>query len=253
MSSGRQPVAVRGVVRGRVQGVGFRDTTELTARGLGLSGWVRNLDDGSVALHAEGPERELDQLVAFLKVGPPAARVDGLELEPAVVEGFEHFAVRGIGSGSFVVQEHLATRRHFDLRLEVGGVMRSWAVPAGPSLDPAIRREAIEVADHTRLDAGFEGAIPNGGVIIWDRGSYERTGLVPWPEALDRGVAEFLLNGEKLRGAFTLSRKAGRGMRSRWSLAKAPDEQARPGSDVVADQPRSVVSGRTLDELLETP
>jgi bifunctional non-homologous end joining protein LigD len=81
----------------------------------------------------------------------------------------------------------MATRRHFDLRLEVDGVMRSWALPQVPSIAAGERREAIEVADHTYLDARFEGRTPNGGVIIWDRGTYERSGLVPWPAALDRG------------------------------------------------------------------
>lgn len=245
-----EPKAVRGVVRGKVQGVYFRDTTELRARSLGLAGWVRNAEDGTVLIHAEGPERELDELVAFLGEGPPAARVEAVELEPVPVDGYEYFGIRGIGSGSFAIQEHLATRRHFDLRLEVDGVMRSWALPRGPSLDPFERRPATEVADHTRDDARYEGPTPTGGVIVWDRGAYEREGLVPWPAALDRGRAEFRLDGEKLRGGFALRRHTGRGERSQWWLTKRPDEHARPGSDVTADQPRSVVSGRTLDELL---
>jgi hypothetical protein len=85
-----------------------------------------------VLVHVEGPEDEMDLMFIYLNEGPPTARVDRVELEPVRVEGYEHFAVRGIVSGSFVVQEHLATRRHFDLRLEVDGVMRSWALPQGP-------------------------------------------------------------------------------------------------------------------------
>lgn len=251
MGEASKPVAVRGVVRGKVQGVWFRDTTELTARALGLAGWVRNADDGSVLIHAEGPAPELDELVSFLHDGPSAARVDAVELEPVAPEGYEYFGVRGVSSGSFVVQEHLATRRHFDLRLEVDGKMLSWALPQGPSMAPEEPRRAVEVRDHTYADAEFEGPVPNGGVIVWDRGSYERAGLVPWPAAIHRGEAELRLDGEKLRGRFALSRRTGAGERSEWQLTKMPDEQARPGSDVAAELPRSVVSGRTLDEVLE--
>ncbi len=252
MSHAAPPAALRGVVVGRVQGVGFRDTTELRARMLGLAGWVRNADDGSVLIHAEGAKRELDELVSFLHEGPPAARVDAVELKPVEAEGYEHFRVRGISSGSFVVQEHLSSWRHFDLRLEVDGVIRSWALPKGPSLDPADRRDATEVADHTHADARFEGPIPNGGVIIWDRGTYEREGLVPWPAALDRGHAEFLLRGDKLRGGFVLHRHTGQGERSRWWLSKQPDAHAWAGSSPVAGQRRSVISGLTLDEVVGT-
>jgi bifunctional non-homologous end joining protein LigD len=129
--------------------------------------------------------------------------------------------------------------------------MRSWALPSAPSLDPAATRQATQVRDHTDLDARFEGLIPNGGVIIWDRGIYEREGRVPWPVAFDRGEAEFRLRGEKLRGGFMLTRHTGRGERSKWWLAKRSDEYARPGSDIFAEQPRSVVNGLTLDELID--
>ena len=158
--------------------------------------------------------------------------------------------------GAFVVQEHAATARHFDLRLEVGGVMRSWAVPKGPSLDPAVRRLAVEVGDHDMSHNAFEGALDTGGVIVWDRGSYEQGGRVAWPQALVRGHAVFVLHGEKLCGGFALQRtgRAGdapAGRRAQWLLIKRRDEHARPGSDVVAEQPRSVISGRTLRETLE--
>jgi DNA ligase D-like protein (predicted 3'-phosphoesterase) len=103
----------------------------------------------------------------------------------------------------FVVQQHAATARHFDLRLEVDGVMRSWAVPKGPSLDPAVKRLAVEVADHAMEHNAFEGPLgAGGGVIVWDRGTYEQGGRVPWPQALTRGHAVFVLHGEKLRGGF---------------------------------------------------
>ena len=240
------------VVRGGVQGVGYRDATQLQARARGVMGWVRNEDDGSVRVHAEGPEPAVEELVALLREGPRAARVDEVEVEGVKVEGHEQFAIRGISAGAFVVQEHAATRRHFDLRLEVGGVMRSWAVPKGPSMDPAVKRFAVEVGDHTAADAAFEGAPEHGrGVIIWDRGSYEQGGRVAWPEALDRGHAVFVLHGEKLRGGFALQRTR-TGEKPQWLLVKRRDEEARPGSDVAAEEPRSVLSGSTLDELLES-
>ncbi len=126
--------------------------------------------------------------------------------------------------------------------------MRSWAVPKGPSMDPALKRMAIEVADHERSHNEFEGELDGGRVIVWDRGGYEQGGRVAWPEALERGHAVFVLHGEKLRGGFALQRTRGRGEKAQWLLIKRRDEDARPGSDVVAELPRSVLSGRALDE-----
>jgi DNA ligase D-like protein (predicted 3'-phosphoesterase) len=241
--------AVRAVVRGEVQGVGYRDAVRREAQRLGALGWVRNQEDGEVLVHAEGPEAAVEGLVSFLREGPPAARVAEVKVEPVKVEGHEQFAVRGVSAGAFVVQEHQATAHHFDLRLEVDGAMRSWAVPKGPSLDPAVKRLAVEVADHAISHNEFEGALDGGGVIVWDRGHYEQGGRVAWPEALDRGHAVFVLHGEKLRGGFALQRTRP-GEKPQWLLIKRRDEQARPGSDVVAEAPRSVLSGRRLDELL---
>jgi DNA ligase D-like protein (predicted 3'-phosphoesterase) len=245
-----RPVALRAHVSGRVQGVGFREGTVARARRLGLLGWVRNEEDGTVAVHAEGAPDAVDELRAFLAEGPPAARVDGVEERPAKVEGHEQFAVRGEPAGVFVVQEHLATAHHFDLRLEVGGVMRSWALPKGPSLDPGVRRLAVEVEDHDLAHNAFEGPTERGGVVVWDRGSYEQGGRVPWPEALERGHAVFVLHGEKLRGGFALQRTRGQGPKAQWLLLKRRDAHARPGSDVVAERPASVASGATLEELV---
>jgi DNA ligase D-like protein (predicted 3'-phosphoesterase) len=207
------------------------------ARELAVMGWVRPTG----AIHAEGSPDAVEALIAFLG--------DGVATEGARVEGHEQFAIRGVSAGVFVVQEHQATAHHFDLRLEVDGVMRSWAVPKGPSLDPAAKRLAVQVEDHGLGHNDFEGALGDGGVIIWDRGTYEQGGRVAWPEALDRGHAVFVLHGEKLRGGFALQRTRP-GAKPQWLLIKRRDDEARPGSDVVAEHPESVVSGRTLEELL---
>ena len=207
------------------------------ARDLGLMGWVRPTGE----LHAEGPPEALQGLTAFLG--------DAVRAEGARVEGHEQFGIRGVSAGAFVVQEHQATAHHYDLRLEVGGVMRSWAVPKGPSLDPAAKRLAVQVEDHDLGHNDFEGALGDGGVIIWDRGTYEQGGRVAWPEALERGHAVFVLHGEKLRGGFALQRTRP-GAKPQWLLIKRRDDAARPGSDIVAERPESVVSGRALAELL---
>jgi DNA ligase D-like protein (predicted 3'-phosphoesterase) len=245
----RRLVALRAVVRGEVQGVGFRDATLRRAHELGVVGWVRNGEEGEVLVHAEGPEEALEEMLSFLRDGPPGAEVAEVATETVKIEGHEQFAIRGVSAGAFVVQEHAATAHHFDLRLEVDGVMRSWAVPKGPSLDPAVKRLALEVEDHTIAHNGFEGKLGDGGVIVWDRGTYEQGGRVAWPQALERGHAVFVLHGEKLRGGFALQRTRP-AQKPQWLLIKRRDEEARPGSDVVAERPRSVLSGRGLDELL---
>jgi len=221
------PRAVRGVT------TEAPDAFVACARELGVLGWVRPTGE----LHAEGTPDAVEALVAVLG--------EGVTTEAAKVEGHEQFAIRGVSAGVFVVQEHQATAHHYDLRLEVGGVMRSWAVPKGPSLDPAVKRLAVEVEDHALSHNDYESA----SVIVWDRGTYEQGGRVAWPEALDRGHAVFVLHGEKLRGGFALQRTRGRGPKAQWLLLKRRDDEARRGSDVVAEQPRSVVSGRTLDDI----
>ena len=207
------------------------------ARELGVMGWVRPTGE----VHAEGAPDAVDALVAFLG--------DDVPTEKARVEGHEQFAIRGVSAGVFVVQEHQATAHHYDFRLEVDGVMRSWAVPKGPSLDPAAKRLAVQVEDHGMGHNDFEDKLGDGGVIIWDRGTYEQGGRVAWPEALDRGHAVFVLHGEKLHGGFALQRTRP-GAKPQWLLIKRRDDEARPGSDVVAERPESVVSGRTLAELI---
>jgi DNA ligase D-like protein (predicted 3'-phosphoesterase) len=149
----------------------------------------------------------------------------------------------------FVIQQHHATSRHFDFRLEVAGALRSWAVPKGPSMDPRDKRLAVEVEDHALSWGDFEGVIPKGQygagpVIVWDRGTYENLREEPMEDALAAGHASFRLDGEKLRGGWSLRRVDGR----RWLLVKRRDEQADSG-DPVAEWPESVVSGRTIEEL----
>jgi DNA ligase D-like protein (predicted 3'-phosphoesterase) len=241
--------ATRAVVAGSVQGVGFREATRKRADKLGVLGWVRNCDEGAVTVHAEGATAAVEQLLNFLRVGPRGAHVTELTSEDVAVEGHEQFAIRGVSAGVFVVQQHAATARHFDLRLEVDGVMRSWAVPKGPSLDPAQKRLAVQVEDHGLAHNSFEGASERGGVIVWDRGQYEQGGRVAWPEALERGHAVFVLHGEKLRGGFALQRTRP-GEKPQWLLIKRRDEDAAPGSDVVAERPQSVLSGWTLEQVL---
>lgn len=220
-----EKVAIRATVRGRVQGVGFRDATVRRARRLGALGWVRNAEDGSVIVHAEGAQEAVEGLEAFLHVGPRGAGVEDVEIGRVKVEGHEQFAVRGVSAGVFVVQEHQATAHHYDLRLEVDGAMRSWAVPKEPSMDPAVKRLAIEVEDHSIAYNDFEGDLDGGWVKTWDRGSYEQGGRVPWPEALERGHAVFVLHGEKLKGGFALQRTGG-GAKPQWLLIKRRDEFA---------------------------
>jgi DNA ligase D-like protein (predicted 3'-phosphoesterase) len=144
----------------------------------------------------------------------------------------------------FVVQLHDATRLHFDFRLQSGEVLRSWAVPKGPSLDPRIRRLAVPVEDHPMSAGDFEGvhdgqARGTGAVIVWDEGTAEILRDEP-------GHLSFVLQGQKLSGRFALTRTGD----SRWILIKVRDDDARPGSDIVAERPESVRSGRTWQELV---
>jgi DNA ligase D-like protein (predicted 3'-phosphoesterase) len=144
----------------------------------------------------------------------------------------------------YVVQLHDATRLHYDLRIQVDDVLRSWAVPKGPSMDPAIRRLAVPVEDHELSAGDFEGVHAgsrrgSGAVIIWDEGPADILRDEP-------GHLSVELQGRKLAGRFGLTRTGDR----RWILVKARDESARPGSDITADRPESVRSGRTWQNLV---
>jgi DNA ligase D-like protein (predicted 3'-phosphoesterase) len=235
-------------VIGEVVDLSLREDLRARAMRLGLLGWVRLEPNGALCLHAEGEPGSIAVLEAEVRSIPG---VDSVSDRQVRVEGHEQFAIRGIPAGVFVVQEHQATAHHFDVRLEVEGVMRSWAVPKGPSMDPTVKRFAVQVEDHSLEHNDFEGRTGKGGVIIWDRGQYEQGGRVPWPEALDRGHAVFVLHGEKLRGGFALQRTSD-GEKPQWLLIKRKDEDAARGSDIVAERPESVRSGSTLADLLDS-
>jgi DNA ligase D-like protein (predicted 3'-phosphoesterase) len=146
----------------------------------------------------------------------------------------------------FVVQLHDATTLHFDLRLELDGVLRSWAVPKGPSLDPKVRRLAVPVEDHSLSAGEFEGRHEgarrgSGAVIIWDEGTVQI--VTDEPDHLS-----FALRGHKLEGRFGLTKTG----EDSWILVKANDEHAVPGSDIVAEQPGSARSGRTIEQVAES-
>jgi DNA ligase D-like protein (predicted 3'-phosphoesterase) len=138
----------------------------------------------------------------------------------------------------FVIQQHQATTLHYDLRLEAAGVLKSWAVPKGPSLDPREKRLAVEVADHSLAHGEFEG--PN--VIIWDEGTYRSLTEGPVEAALENGHLSFWLDGRKLTGGWTLQRTGG----TQWLLIKRRDDHADARRNPVSTQPESVRSGRAL-------
>jgi len=157
----------------------------------------------------------------------------------------------------FVIQKHDATTLHYDFRLEADGVLKSWAVPKGPSTDPKEKRLAVPTEDHPLGYADFEGIIPEGSygagtVMVWDRGTYRnltRKGgqEVAVTEALGWGHVSIWLEGEKVRGGYALTRFRARD--EAWLLVKKDDAEAAPGRDLVATETRSVVSGRTLAEI----
>ena len=165
---------------------------------------------------------------------------------------------------AYVIQKHAASRLHYDLRLELDGVMKSWAVPKGPSLDPAVKRLAIHVEDHPIEYNQFEGTIPageygGGTVMIWDYGTYTAAGDAEDPEAplragYRKGDFKFVLKGKRLKGSWVLVRTKGRGERSRqgqWLLIKHRDEAADPDTDPTEAYQTSARTGRTMDGIAE--
>ena len=162
------------------------------------------------------------------------------------------------GKPIFVIQKHDASRLHYDFRLEVDGVLKSWAVPKGPSTDPQEKRLAVPTEDHPLDYARFEGVIPKGEygagtVLVWDTGPYhnltEKKGkAIPMAEAVEHGHVKVWLEGQKLGGGYALTRfKTGKD--ESWLLVKQNDEAADPRRNPVADEPGSVLTGRTIEEI----
>ncbi|NUQ20306.1 MAG: DNA ligase D [Gemmatimonadaceae bacterium] len=162
----------------------------------------------------------------------------------------------------FVIQKHAASHLHFDFRLELDGVMKSWAVPKGPSYDPAVKRLAMQVEDHPIAYNKFEGTIPageygGGTVMLWDRGTYGAPGLSgsagvqALRDGYRKGRLDIVMHGERMKGGWSLVRMHGRGDSSKpqWLLIKRHDGTEDPGRDVVAEERTSVHSGRTMEEI----
>lgn len=176
-------------------------------------------------------------------------------VEPAGAKNGKRPGKRGAGARSFVVHEHAASHLHYDFRLEHEGVLLSWAVPKGPSLDPQVKRLAVEVEDHPLEYGAFEGTIAKGqygagSVIVWDRGTWTPPGDVD--EGLRRGKLAFRLDGERLRGEWKLVRMASRGeSKPQWLLMKVDDGEARPNTrkSIVEEHVTSVISGRSVEEV----
>jgi DNA ligase D-like protein (predicted 3'-phosphoesterase) len=158
----------------------------------------------------------------------------------------------------FVIQKHAARHLHYDFRLEVDGVLKSWAIPKGPSTNPQDKRLAVPTEDHPLEYAGFEGVIPEGEygagtVLVWDTGTYrnltEKKGVpIPMGQAVAHGHVKVWLEGRKLKGGYALTRFK-TGQDEAWLLVKADDEAADPQRNPVADEPQSVLTGRTLEEI----
>jgi bifunctional non-homologous end joining protein LigD len=151
----------------------------------------------------------------------------------------------------FVVQKHQATNLHYDFRLEVAGVLKSWALPKGPSLNPAVKRLAVAVEDHPLQYASFEGVIQPGQygagpVMVWDRGPYTPEDSDDVSESLLSGKLKFMLHGKKLRGSWVLIRTRN----ANWLLIKHADAYASK-QDITELEPRSILSGRLLSEIAE--
>jgi bifunctional non-homologous end joining protein LigD len=156
----------------------------------------------------------------------------------------------------FVIQKHAASHLHYDFRLELDGVMKSWAVPKGPSLDPSVRRLAMEVEDHPIAYNTFEGTIPQGEygggtVMLWDRGSYEADddgGAASLRSGYEKGELRFVMHGKRLRGGFVLTRLRRPG-RPLWLLIKRRDAYADPERDVTAEETTSIATRRTMEQI----
>jgi DNA ligase D-like protein (predicted 3'-phosphoesterase) len=156
----------------------------------------------------------------------------------------------------YVIQKHKATNLHYDLRLELNGVLKSWAIPKGPTIDPSQKKLAVPTEDHPIDYADFEGIIPEGeygagAVIVWDKGTYRNLKKnVSLEEAYDEGKLEIFIYGKKLKGAYVLLRTGKKQDEDkRWLLIKMKDKYADPGINPIETEPESVISGRKIEDL----
>lgn len=159
----------------------------------------------------------------------------------------------------FVIQKHDASNLHYDFRLLVDGVLKSWAVPKGPSTDPKDKRLAVPTEDHPVRYADFEGVIPQdqyggGTVMVWDAGTYQNEkkdddgNVIPMEEQLRNGHATFILKGKKLKGGYTLIQTQ-KGKNEKWILKKVDDEDADARRNPVNTENKSVLTGRTMEQI----
>ncbi len=159
---------------------------------------------------------------------------------------------KAFDSQRFVVQKHDASKLHYDFRLEVNGVLKSWAIPKGPSTDPSQKRLAIPTEDHPIDYINFEGIIPEGNygagiVIVWDTGTYKNKENVDMAQSIDKGHVDIVLEGEKLKGGYALIH-TGRGNRKFWLLLKKKDDRANSKDDILIERPESVLSERRIED-----
>jgi len=163
----------------------------------------------------------------------------------------------------FVIQKHDATNLHYDLRLQVGGVLVSWAVPKGPSTNPKVKHLAIRVEDHPLAYGDFEGTIPKGNygggtVMVWDKGTYKNlradkpVGAADMEKSLRQGVVEIEFFGKKLKGGYNLIKTKGFGGKNAWLLLKAKDEFAHAQHEPTKDKPDSAKTGKTLEQIAKS-
>ena len=160
--------------------------------------------------------------------------------------------VKGARGNTFVIQKHRATRLHYDFRLEMDGVLRSWAIPKGPTFDPSEKRLAVETEDHPMDYGGFEGVIPKGNygagnVIIWDAGTYDMVDPETPELGWKKGKLHFILKGKKLKGEWVLVR--GSREPKQWIFFKVRDTYAAPGGSIIEERPESIISGKLVEEV----
>jgi len=165
------------------------------------------------------------------------------------------------GEPIFVIHKHAASHLHYDLRLEIEGVMPSWAIPKGPSSDPAVKRLAVQTEDHPYEYASFEGVIPQGEygggtVMIWDTGTYEnireKDGVpLSMEDCLKQGMIEVIFHGKRMKGAWALLQTSMRGDPRNWLLVKMNDRFAKKDEELVSDRQRSAVSGKTMQQIAQ--